>query len=365
MYILIITVVLLILLTAIYMQHPRFGKLPAGERMASIKVTENYIDGAFQNQSFTPDRPDGVSFGDVLHKFVFGEKTDLKPKGNIPSVKTSLNHLDPEEDVLIWFGHSSYFIQVNQTKILVDPVLSGSASPLPFGTKSFAGTDIYSVEDMPHIDFLFITHDHYDHLDYETIIQIKPKIKNVICGLGVGAHLEKWGYDYHKIIEKNWNEKVALNDQFTVHWTPARHFSGRGLKRSQSLWTSYVLEVKDQKIFIGGDSGYDTHFQKIGETFGKIDLAILENGQYDEHWPYLHMLPDEVLLAAKDLNAERVLPVHSGKFVLANHPWYEPLDLIYKNSLKENIRVSTPMIGEIMYLNKKDQQFSTWWKDVQ
>jgi L-ascorbate metabolism protein UlaG (beta-lactamase superfamily) len=347
------------------MQHPMFGKLPKGERLAKIEATENYIDGAFQNQSYTPDRPEGVTLWDVFYKYLFTKKIDLKPKGKIPSVKTDLQNLDEDKDILIWFGHSSYFIQIDKKNILVDPVFSGSASPIPFGTKSFNGTDIYSIEDIPEIDLLLITHDHYDHLDYKTIKKIESKVKTVICGLGIGAHFEYWGYDANKIIEKNWNENIVIDDGFTVHFTPARHFSGRSIYRSKALWTSYVLETTDKNVYIGGDSGYDTHFKQIGETFGKIDLAILENGQYDEHWPYLHLLPDDVIKASKDLNAERVLPVHSSKFVLGNHPWYEPFELITINSEKENINVSAPMIGEIVDLNNKNQKFSAWWRDVE
>src|SRR5690606_1032338 len=162
------------------------------------------------------------------------------------------------------------------------------------------------------IDYLLITHDHWDHLDYKTVEKLREKVKTVICPLGVGAHLEHWDYDPAIIREEDWNQTIPLDAGFVVHTTPARHFSGRGFRRNQTLWTSYVLQAPSMRIFIGGDSGYDTHFAKIGEQFGGFDLAILENGQYSKYWKHIHTLPHEVLQAAADLNAKNVFPVHSS-----------------------------------------------------
>ncbi len=365
MLIFLITVIVIFVMIVGFMQHPKFGKLPSGERLARIETAENYVGGTFKNLSHTPDLPKGVTIWEVMKKFLFEKKPDQKPAGRIPSVKNDLLNTEKDRDLLVWFGHSSYFMQIDGKNILVDPVLSGSASPLPFGTKAFEGTNIYSADDMPEIDMLFITHDHYDHLDYTTVKALKPKVKTVICGLGVGAHFEHWGYDPEKIIEKNWNEKAGLTDGFTVHFTHARHFSGRSIFRNRSLWVSFVLQTPSKQIYIGGDSGYDSHFKTIGDTFGAFDLAILENGQYDKHWPFIHLLPDEILQAAKDLNAKRILPVHSSKFVLGNHSWYEPLELITRNNEKEELPIITPMIGELVDLNDTLQTFSAWWRAVQ
>ncbi|WP_083985139.1 MBL fold metallo-hydrolase [Geofilum rubicundum] len=357
-----ILIATLLVITVVYLQHPMFGKLPIGDRLEKIKSSPNYKDGAFKNVSNTPELPEGVSMWDALSKYLFGKKNDSKPQREVPSIKTDLLSLDPNQNILIWFGHSSYFVQIDGMTILVDPVFSGSASPLPFGTKSFKGTDIYTAEELPDIDLLFISHDHYDHLDYETIKKLEPKVGKVICGLGVGAHFEHWGYDNNNIIEGDWYEKVGLSNNFNVHFTPARHFSGRGFTRNKSLWVSFVLQTPTKQIYIGGDSGYDSHFKEIGEKFGDFDLVILENGQYDEYWPNIHLLPNEILQTAKDLNAKRILPVHSSKFVLGNHPWYEPLELITQNNEKENLNIITPLIGELVDLNNANQAFSTWWR---
>ncbi|MGB8193673.1 MAG: MBL fold metallo-hydrolase, partial [Chitinophagaceae bacterium] len=211
---------------------------------------------------------------------------------------------------------------------------------------------------------LFITHDHWDHLNYETLLQLKPKVKKIICGLGTATHLEHWRFDKNIIIEKDWNETVALEDGFTVHTVPARHFSGRGFKRNQSLWMSFALQTPTLKIFIGGDSGYDDHFALAGKDFGPFDLAILENGQYGKNWKYIHMMPGEVLQATKDLQAKRVLPVHSSKYSLSTHAWDEPLKEITKLNKQANAGLITPMIGEVVDLKDDRQQFSEWWKGV-
>ncbi len=241
--------------------------------------------------------------------------------------------------------------------------MSGAASPLPFSIRSFAGADIYTVDDIPEIDFLFISHDHWDHLDYKTIMALMPKIKQIICGLGTGAHFEKWSFKKGNIIEEDWNKHIDLKGGFTVDTIPARHFSGRGFKRNKALWLSYILQTPTKKIFIGGDSGYDAHFKEAGDAFGPFDLAILECGQYDLSWKYIHMLPHEVLQAAKELKAKKIIPVHWGKFKLANHDWDTPINELLALNQQTKLNILTPMIGEKILLNE-DQEFTKWWKDV-
>lgn len=346
------------------LQQKQFGKKPSGKRLERILKSPNYKDGSFQNLSITPDLTDGANYFSVAKEFFFGKSERTEPSVNIPSLKTDLLHLDSNENVLVWFGHSSYFIQIDGLKILVDPVFCGYASPFSFTTKAFKGADEYSVDDMPEIDYLFISHDHYDHLDYESIVALKSKVKHVICGLGTGEHLEYWGYDPAMITEEDWNTEIDLKNGFTVNTVPSRHFSGRGIKRNQALWTSFVLQTPSMRIFIGGDSGYDTHFAEIGNRFNGFDLVILENGQYNKSWKHIHLMPDEILQAAKDLKAKRLFPVHSSKFALGLHDWDEPLDLIIKNNVKENLDIITPMIGETVFLLDSTQRFSHWWKDI-
>jgi len=361
-----IVLFLFILLSGIFvfafLQQPKFGKTPAGKRLETIMKSPHYKNGVFHNLNDTPVMVKGVGFFKVLKDFLFAKN---KPIDEIPSMKTDLLKLDSNIDVLVWFGHSSYFIQIDGKKILVDPVLSGSASPLSFTTKAFKGSDPYKADDIPEIDYLFITHDHWDHLDYDTIIKLKPKIKKVICPLGLGENLEYWGYNPTIIIEKDWNEKIILDSSFTAYTVPARHFSGRSFQRNKSLWTAFVLHTPTFKFYIGGDGGYDTHFAEIGKTFGEFDLAILENGQYNDKWKYIHMKPEEVLQAAKDLKAKRLLPVHSSKFALALHPWNEPLKRITAANKQINLPLLTPIIGEQVKLKDSIQFFPEWWEGIQ
>jgi len=352
-------VILLLFGTFLFLSHPKFGKLPEGERLARIKKSTNYKNGSFQNLSETQQMTAEGGFLEIL-KDMYHAK-NRKPPAPIPSIKTDLKNLKPDKNVLVWFGHSSYFMQIDGKRFLVDPVFCGNASPFSFMIKSFKGTDIYTPADIPEIDYLFITHDHWDHLDYQTISELKPKIGKVITGLGTGAHLERWGYDPKTIVENDWNDQINLEDGFTVNTTPARHFSGRGPKPNQSLWASFVLQTPSTRIFIGGDGGYDTHFAKIGEKFGGFDLVILENGQYNKSWKYIHMMPEQVLQAAIDLRSKRLFPVHSSKFALSIHSWDAPLKTISELNKKAHQQLVTPMIGELVDLNDPAQIFSEWW----
>ena len=350
------------IIVVIYIRLPKFGRLPGGERLALIQKSPNFRDGIFQNLKPTPQLAEDARFSRMFRDMLFSK--NRRPQGKIPSVKTNLENLNPDEDVLVWFGHSSYFMQLDGKRILVDPVFSGHASPFFFSVKAFPGTDIYSPNDFSEIDYLFITHDHWDHLDYKTVQELRPKIKNVITGLGTGEHLERWGFHKSQIFENDWWQEFSPDKNFWVTTTPARHFSGRGFRHKRTLWISFVLQTPSYKIFIGGDGGYDDHFTDIGEKFGPFDLAILENGQYNKNWRYIHMMPEQVLQAAKDLGAKRLFPVHSSKFALANHTWDEPLKRITELNQNSRIPLITPVIGEKVNLRNTFQHFEKWWEKV-
>lgn len=359
MIILLSIILIIVVGVFIFLKNPKFGKLPDGERLAKIEKSPNYKNESFTNLNYTPQMTGEGGFLKIM-KDMFNAK-NRRPVDIIPSVKTDLLNLDRDKDILVWFGHSSYFMQIDGKRFLVDPVFCGNASPFSFMIKSFKGTDIYTPADIPEIDYLIITHDHWDHLDYKTIKKLKPKIRKVITGLGTGAHLERWGYNPALIFENDWYEHIDLETGFSVDVTPARHFSGRGTKPNQSLWASFVLQTPTIRIFIGGDGGYDEHFTEIGEKFGGFDLAILENGQYNTSWKYIHMMPNEVLQAAIDLKAKRLFPVHSSKFALANHSWDTPLKTISELNKSAKQPLITPIIGEIVYLKDFTQIFTEWW----
>ncbi len=304
----------------------------------------------------------GVSMVKAMKDFINRSKSTV-PSSPLPSVKNELGSLTPGKQQLVWFGHSSYLVSSNGFTILVDPVFSGNASPFSFFAKAFEGSNIYAAEDMPEIDLLLLTHDHYDHLDYSTVCKLDHKVKRIVTSLGVGQHLEYWNIDPQKITELNWWEEIIVTDQVKLTATPARHFSGRGTRRGKTLWSSFVIDVHGTRIFAGGDSGYDQSFRKIGEKFGPFELAILENGQYNKNWPYIHMMPEEVVMAAKDLGAEYLIPVHWGKFALALHDWNEPANRVVKAARLASQHIITPRIGEIVTLGEK-RSWPEWWETV-
>ncbi|WP_134091539.1 MBL fold metallo-hydrolase [Olivibacter sp. XZL3] len=348
----------------LYVRQDKFGKAPSGERLERLKRSPNYRDGKFQNEHFTPNLTKGYSFIGVLYNFLFRRDPRNRPVDEIPSIKTDLVQLKAENDLLVWFGHSSYLLQLDGKRYLIDPVFCGNASPIPRSNISFRGADRYTAADMPAIDYLLITHDHYDHLDHETVLALKGKVAQVICGLGVGSHLEHWGFDADKIIEKDWNERMELSNHAVLYTAPSRHFAGRSFSRNNTLWLSFLLETPKRRIYMGGDSGYDTHFAAIGEQFGPIDLAILDNGQYNKAWQAIHMLPEEVIKAAEALRAKQLFPVHSSKFALSLHPWDEPLKRISALAKAAKLPLLTPKIGEVVYLGDRLQSFQEWWNGV-
>jgi L-ascorbate metabolism protein UlaG (beta-lactamase superfamily) len=271
-----------------------------------------------------------------------------------------LNQIHSDKPVIVWFGHSSYFIRAEHKNFLIDPVFSGHASPLSWMVKAFPGSNEYKAADMPRIDYLVLTHDHYDHLDYKTIRQLREKVNAVYCSLGMAAHLAHWGMDPHLITELDWWESDEPEENIQLTAAPGRHFSGRGLKRGQSLWSSFILKTPQHNLYLGGDSGYDSHFKEIGNKYGPFDLAILEAGQYNTMWPYIHMMPEETVQAAIDLRAKALLPVHWGKFKLSMHPWNEPIQRVLDKAKEFNMPVFTPRIGEPVIMGN-DFENTDWW----
>ena len=336
------------------------GKNPSGSRLEKIRLAPNYHDGAFRNIEHTDVMRKGVSMAKLMKDFINKPKS-TEPSVPLPWVKTDLNAIPSGSTRLVWFGHSSYLLSSNGFTILVDPTFSGNASPVSFFAKAFEGTNNYSAEDMPAIDLLLLTHDHYDHLDYDTVRKLDKKVKKIVTSLGVGQHLEYWNIDPSKFTELNWWEETSVTENVKLTATPARHFSGRGTRRGKTLWSSFVIDLFGTKIFAGGDSGYDNSFRIIGEKYGPFELAILENGQYNLNWPYIHMMPEEVILAAKDLRAEWLLPVHWGKFSLSLHDWNEPAKRVVKAARVSGQQIITPRIGELVTLGD-NRSWPEWWE---
>lgn len=336
------------------------GKNPSGKRLERIKQSPNYKNNAFQNLSPTAQLADDSSFYTISKQSINKSKL-VAPNKILPYIKTDLKRLQADEPVIVWFGHSSYLIKVNGKTILVDPVFSGNASPVSFIMKAFNGSNEYLADDMPEIDLLLLTHDHYDHLDYKTLTKLRSKVKQVITPLGVGSHLEHWGFEETIITELDWWESHSFTTEINITSAPARHYTGRGIVRSKMLWSSYILKTNTHNLYLGGDSGYDTHFKTIGEKFGPFDIALLESGQYNTAWPFIHMMPEQTVQASIDLQARILFPIHWGKFALAFHDWDEPINRVLKKAEELKVNVTTPMIGEPLQLSKFSETRS-WWK---
>lgn len=292
------------------------------------------------------------------------EKSDeMMPSESLPIHKTdSLPETQSGEWNITWFGHSTFMLQVDGKKIFVDPVLSEYASPVQgAGPKRMAEVPI-DTENLPEIDVLIISHDHYDHLDYNTICDIDSKVKQYIVPLGVEQHLMRWGIDESKIHTIAWWESFeAAGLRFTS--TPGLHYTGRlPWQNNTSLWSGYVIKSSKHQIYYTGDTGYGEHFKEIYNRFGKMDLMIVENGQYDKAWSQTHMMPEEGVEAAKLMEADVILPVHWAGFSLAYHSWYEPIERFTASAKGNGVTVITPMIGDTFSNATVNEYMNEWWE---
>lgn len=338
---------------------------PSWDRLARIQQSPNYHDGQFWNLTETPMMtPDenGENDTSILSRLKW-DTGRRYPSQEIPSIKTDLKNFPKNQNTLVRLWHSAYFMILDWKTYLVDPTLV-TGSPVWFVNKPFPWTSVYQPEDIPEIDYLIITHDHYDHLDYFTMKEIRDKVWKVITSLWVWAHFERWGFDEDDIIEMDRYNESDFDDNIKITCLPARHYSWR-LKQNKTLRSSFMLETPSKTIYIWWDSWYDKFFKEIWEKWPNIDLAVIENGQYDMQRKYIHMLPDDVVQAIKDLNAKKVLTVHNSKYAMANHDWDEPLKALDERLDKEWINSwITPVIGEIVELDNDNQKFSKWRKNM-
>jgi L-ascorbate metabolism protein UlaG (beta-lactamase superfamily) len=361
---LLLIILLFVLATAIIMRTKPFGARASGARLQRMQASPHWKGSAFENLAPTPQLAEGASMLGVMRKFLFTRNPRKAPPAAIPHVRTDLGNLYRSQNVLVWFGHSSYLLLVEGKTILIDPVLSGHASPFRFSTKAFPGSDLYQPADMPRIDYLLLTHDHWDHLDHKALLALKPKIGHIITSLGNGAHLEHWGFDAKMITELDWWESTRLEGGISITAAPARHFSGRGFKRNGVLWNAFVLQTPKRRLFLGGDSGPGDHFEAIAQKWPEgFDLALLECGQYNANWPYIHMTPEEGVQAAITIGARMLMPVHWGKFSLSLHDWDEPINRSTTEAKKMGLPVLHPMIGELVNLDAPVSG-KEWWREI-
>lgn len=344
---------------------PQFGGKISKEQQKEFEKLEHYSDGKFLNAEPIDIKLDCHSITEMA-KGVFKPAPNVKPDKNIEvevfdisKIQENLN----QKARLTWLGHSSFLLEMDNKTILIDPVFSSYAAPHEWlGRKRFNDKMSFNVEDLKEVDAVIISHDHYDHLDYNTIKTIKEKIKNVIVPLGVGNHFKKWGIPSEKIQELDWWNETQL-DGIKIACTPARHGSGRGLSdQSATLWSSWCFMGQNQKLFFSGDSGYGKHFKEIGDKYGPFDFAMIECGQYDDLWADIHMVPEESVQVGVDVKANYMMPIHWGAFLLANHDWRDPAERFIKKANELNVNYVTPKIGQSVLINSNEYPTTKWWE---
>ena len=360
----IVTVVCLLVLLAELVLHfwaPLGGKTNKNDREDYAKRADNFKDGIFQNTKHFEmiDRSNDQN--------VYFSEKDVIPKESLEAAVPDFPEKPEKEDLTVtWLGHSTLLLQMSGMNILTDPVFSDYASPVRgAGPERFSELPL-EIEELPDIDIVLITHDHYDHLDYHSIRKLKDKVGVFIVPLGIEKHLERWGVKEEQIYNMAWWEEYRIND-LTIALTPARHYSGRSINdRFQTLWGSYVLQNENYKVYESGDSGYDDHFQKIQEKYGDFDLVLMECGQYNTMWPSTHMTPEFSVQASTELHAKAAMPIHWGTFKLSSHPWDDPVERFIKKALEENLAAITPKIGETVNYGEYDRYIDhKWWEDIE
>ncbi|HDR7664696.1 MULTISPECIES: MBL fold metallo-hydrolase [Bacillus cereus group] len=290
-------------------------------------------------------------------------KTKLRPIKNLPIV---LSNKDNESlESVTWFGHSASLLKIEGKKLLLDPMFGDASSPFPlFNSKRYSGTFSLEREELQEIDAIIISHNHYDHLNYKSIMQLKDRAKHFYVPSGVAQYLIKWGVSPSKISEHNWWDEITF-DNIKLVCAPARHFSGRSMTdRDCSLWCSWLILGQETKVFFSGDSGYAPHFKEIGSKYGPFDLTLMECGQYDTRWSAIHMLPEETVQAHIDVKGDLLLPIHWGAFTLALHEWSDPIERVTKEAKRLGVKIATPQIGESIMLKSTDYPSSAWWREI-
>lgn len=360
-------ILFIILLTAtiggiIFMHTPKFGKNPSDKDLARVEQSPNYRKGQFQNLQHTPAMAEGENFYTYMRDIVFKKVDNRVPKHAISTHKSNLKELDHSENLMVWLGHGSYYMQIDGKRFLIDPVLV-AASPVSFFGGAFSGSEVYTTADMPAIDYLIITHDHWDHLDYDTVKELKNDTLTVVCPLGVGSHFRHWHWLNEQIVELDWQDQIQLHDKLTLHALPSRHFSGRGLARNKTLWASFLLETSMGNIFLSGDGGYGSHIKEIKKQFGNIRFAVLENGQYDRKWANIHFMPEKLKLVVNELQPQEFITVHNSKYALAQHNWYEPMENMFPFTESDSTHLLLPLIGDVVRLDGENKLDSPWWRE--
>jgi L-ascorbate metabolism protein UlaG (beta-lactamase superfamily) len=337
-----------------------FGQTP--EDLSAYEGLPYFADGLFHSPEPTGYYPDRISGGSSSWlRFLLSNPNAPKTPLPMQTITSASFAEKPEELAAYWLGHSSLILELEGKRFLVDPVF-GNAAPVPFIVRRY-GPSPLDREELPPLDYVLITHDHYDHLEYATIRYLKNRDILFIVPLGVGAHLVKWGVSPEKICELGWGDEFS-RDGISVIAECVRHFSGRSFStRNSSLWAGYVLKGQNHRIFISGDTGYGNHFQAIGEKHGPFDLAFIEIDGWNSGWPDTHLFPAGVLRTYHDIRAKALVPVHWGVFDLALHPWDESIRALCALADEDGgLTLLTPLMGQKLLPGVTP--LSRWWVNL-
>lgn len=363
-----IVALLLIAIVVFVNFHPAFGANPTAEqREGYAQRIEHFEKGKFAN-------PNGASPDMNFQKMMrvmsdyFKGNADRQPSQPLAvdlldSVTIADHHTTTPR--LTWFGHSTFLVEIGDKKLLIDPMFGEVPAPHPrLGAGRFQERLPIEIQQLPPIDAVLLSHDHYDHLDYGSIVQLRDKVEQFYVPLGVGNHLIRWGVDPARIHEMSWWEATQHEDLKFV-CTPAQHFAGRGpLNRNTTLWASWVIDSPQGRIFFSGDSGYGPHFKAIGEQYGPFDIALMECGQYNENWTEIHMMPEETAQACVDVGGKVLLPIHWGAFRLAMHAWTDPIERVTAHAQTLGVPVTTPRVGQPIDLQQAPLPNMRWWEAI-
>jgi L-ascorbate metabolism protein UlaG (beta-lactamase superfamily) len=354
----------LIILTISFIQPCASTRYNTGDtQMEKLKKSAQYRDNKFVN--YKPAQQWGISDIVPMAWDFFVTGNDRTPDVDLPVKRVDFGKIKnskPDELKVTWVGHSSLIINLDGLLILTDPVFENRTTMM--GPSRYSGDVPLDIEEIPNIDLVLISHNHYDHLDAYTIERIYPNVKQFVTPLMVGAELEDIGVPREKIIELDWWDEITLFENLLVVLTPAQHFSGRGMfDRDETLWGSFVLAGPKRKIYYSGDSGYFEGFKDIGEKYGPFDITMMECGAYNKRWHFVHMMPEETAQAHLDLKGKILQPIHWGTFNLALHSWHDPIVRVSKAADSLGIKLLTPIVGETLTIDK-NLRTERWWVSI-
>ncbi|GLQ98069.1 MBL fold metallo-hydrolase [Dyella mobilis] len=318
----------------------------------------------FRNPVAPPVQGFGKTLG-IIWNALFRKPANTRPANPVPVQAITRAQLDAAPDrSLFRLGHSTMLLKLRGAYWLTDPVFAERASPFRWmGPKRFHQPPI-ALEDLPPIRGVILSHDHYDHLDRDTIGYLAKRADLFLTPLGVGDRLIEWGVDASKVRQFDWWQGAEV-DGLQLTATPAQHFSGRTpFDGNQTLWASWVIVDDDLRVFFSGDTGYFDGFKAIGERLGPFDVTLLETGAYDAQWPYVHMQPEQTVQAHVDLRGRWLMPVHNGTFDLAMHTWQEPFERVLALTTERRIPLATPRMGERLDL-AAPHAGERWWRGAE